>query len=174
MFTPSERQGIHKLSVGTSSSTRPASAPAAASAPPSVATPATPSIFLVVDIGPFLIVGTAASTGETEPAPAPFTVLTWSASSFPRLRFIDFQDLSVKILAIQTGYGGGRLILIGHLDKGKTSRFARLAICDDLAGAHLPERLDFSTQFLFRSFEGQIPNENVHHNLIPFLGDKRR
>src|SRR3569623_2912481 len=78
-------------------------------------------------------------------------------------RFIDAQRPTIEVFAVQGGdrvVGGG----IIHLDEGKTTRSAGLAIGNHLYGVHGAIRTEQITLFVFIAIERQVAYINGLHN----------
>ena len=72
----------------------------------------------------------AASSAASTPAAATATAATAAATFLARLGFVDRQRAAIVFLAVESGDGGLRLLIAGHLNKAESLAAARVSVRD--------------------------------------------
>jgi hypothetical protein len=77
--------------------------------------------------------------------------------------FVDIQLSSAHLGPIQRGNGLLGFVIIGHFNKRKSSRAARVAVRYDAHAFYCPVDLKQRSHLFFTGAEGQISDKNLFH-----------
>jgi hypothetical protein len=115
--------------------------------------------------GDLITISTAAPTPVS--AAAPTTIATAASASTAalnlRTRFIDVQGPPADLSAVQRRYGLFSVFRARHLHEAESARAPGVPVGHNADPVHLPVYLEKLSQFIFRSVEVEVPNENVLH-----------
>ena len=82
-------------------------------------------------------------------------------------RFIHIQGASANLRAVQRRDGLLSVFRTRHLHEAETTRAPGIPVGHDADPVHLPMDLEQLAQFVFRSIEVEVPNENVLQANLP-------
>jgi len=101
------------------------------------------------------------------PAPAATAIAASSAASSAtldlRTRFIHVQSPPADLIAVQRRNGFFSVLRARHLHETESARAPGIPVRHDADPVHLSVYLEELSQFIFRSVEVEVPNENVLH-----------
>jgi hypothetical protein len=116
-----------------------------------------------------LIAITSATTAPMSAAAAATISAAASAASALDLwtRFIHIQGASANLRAVQRRDGLLSVFRTRHLHEAEATRAPGIPVGHDADPVHLPMDLEQLAQFVFRSIEVEVPNENVLQANLP-------
>jgi hypothetical protein len=117
------------------------------------------------------LIAITSATTATMSAAAAAAISASSASASAALdlwtRFIHIQGASANLRAVQRRDGLLSVFRTRHLHEAETTRAPGITVGHDADPVHLPMDLEELTQFVFRSIEVEVPNENVLQANLP-------
>jgi hypothetical protein len=115
--------------------------------------------------GNLITISAAATTAVS--AAAPTTIATAASASPASLDlgtgFINVQRPPADLSAVQRCNGFFSVFCTRHLHKAESARASGVPVSHNADPVHLPVYLEKLSQFIFRSVEVEVPNENVLH-----------